>query len=88
MRLYYNNKLTVSIAHIEVDVHFLKGNLDNGLICSPYMPINSQLADVLIKDSDNLAFETIIGKLEMDNIYSPLDERNRKYHLVSWDKVK
>lgn len=35
------------------------------------MPINSQLTDMLIKDISNPVFQTLIDKLEIDNIYSP-----------------
>lgn len=55
-RLYYDNKLAISIDHnpiqydrtkyIEVDKHFIKEKLDSGLICTPYIPTTSQLADV------------------------------------------
>lgn len=81
MRLYCDNKLVINIAHnpmqhdktkhIEVDRHFIKEKLDNGLICTPYVPNSSQLADVLTKGLNNPAFKTIITKLGMDNIYSP-----------------
>ena len=47
MRLYYNNKSTINIAHnpmqhdqtkhIEIDRHFIKEKLDSGLICIPYV---------------------------------------------------
>lgn len=57
--------------HMEVDRHFIKEKLENGLLCTPYMPISSEFADVLIKDLSNPTFRIIIGKLEMDNLYFP-----------------
>lgn len=81
MRLYCDNKSAISIAHnpvqhdrtkhVEVDRHFLKEKLDSGLICTPYVSTGSQLADVLTKGLANVTFQAIVGKLGMENIYSP-----------------
>lgn len=81
MRLYCDNKSAISIAHnpvqqdrtkhIEVDRHFIKEKLDNGLICTPFVSIGGQLANVLTKGLSNKVFQSIIGKLGMDNIHSP-----------------
>ena len=81
MRLYCDNKSAISIAHnpvqhdrtkhIEVDRHFIKEKLDSGLICTPFVSIGSQLADVLTKGLIGIAFQNIIGKLGMDNIHLP-----------------
>ena len=59
MRLYCDNKSTISIAynpvqhertkHIKIDKHFIKEKLDSDLICTPYVPTGGQLADVLTK---------------------------------------
>ena len=59
MRLFCNNKSAINIAHnpiqhdktkhIEVDRHFIKEKLDSGLICTPCVSTNRQLADVLTK---------------------------------------
>ena len=59
MRLYCDNKSTISIAHnpmqhnrmkhIEIDKHFIKKKLNSGLICTPYVSIDCQLADILTK---------------------------------------
>ena len=81
MRLYVDNKSAISIAHnlvqhdrtkhIEVDRHFIKEKLDNGLICTPYVSTQNQLADILTKGLNCINFERIISKLGMENIYSP-----------------
>jgi len=81
MRLYCDNKSEISIAHnpvqhdrtkhIEVDRHFIKEKLDNGLICTPYVSTQNQLADILTKGLNCINFERIISKLGMENIYSP-----------------
>ncbi|RVW52853.1 Ubiquitin-conjugating enzyme E2 5 [Vitis vinifera] len=59
MRLYYDNKPAISIAHdpvqhdrtkhIEIDKHFIKEKLDSGLICTPYVSTGCQLANILTK---------------------------------------
>ncbi|RDX96056.1 Copia protein, partial [Mucuna pruriens] len=80
MQLYNDNKLAISITqnstqhdrtkHIEVDRHFIKEKLDNGLICTPYVPSQGQLVDILTKGLCSSDFKRIICKLGMENIYS------------------
>ena len=80
MRLYYDNKSTISIAHnpmqhnrmkhIEIDKHFMKEKLDNGLICTPYVSIDCQLANILTKGLRSTKFQANRSKLGMKNIYS------------------
>ena len=81
MRLYCDNKSAISIAHnpvqhdrtkhIEVDRHFIKEKLDSGMICTPYVSTQNQLADILTKGLNCSNFERIISKLGMENTYSP-----------------
>lgn len=81
MGLYCDNKSAISIAHnpvqhdrtkhIEVDRHFIKEKLDSGLICTPYVSTDNQLADILTKGLSSTAFQTIVSKLGMENTYSP-----------------
>ena len=81
MKLYCDNKSAISIAHnpvqhdrtkhIEVDRHFIKEKLDNGLICTPYVSTNGQLADILTKGLNSSTFERIVSKLGMENFNSP-----------------
>ena len=81
MKLYCDNKSAINIAHnpvqhdrtkhIEVDRHFIKEKLDSGLICTPFVTTNNQVADVLTKGLNGSTFQKIISKLGMDNIHSP-----------------
>nr|KYP52900.1 Retrovirus-related Pol polyprotein from transposon TNT 1-94 [Cajanus cajan] len=81
MRLYCDNKSAISIAHnpvqhdrtkhIEVDRHFIKEKLDSGLICTPYVSSQDNLADILTKGLNSSIFEKIVSKLGMENTYSP-----------------
>ena len=59
MSSYYNNKSAINIAHnpsqndhtkhLQVDRHFIKEKLDNGLIYTLYVSIERQLVDILTK---------------------------------------
>ena len=81
MRLYCDNKSAINIAHnpmrhdwtkhIERDRHFIKEKLDSGLICTPYVSIDRQLADILTKGLSGWVFQESISKLGRQNIYSP-----------------
>ena len=80
MKLYYDNKSTIIITqnlvqhdrtkHIEIDMHFIKEKLDNGLICTPYVPTRHQLADVVTKELCSNVFNKNISKLGMEDLYS------------------
>ena len=79
MKLYCDNKSAINIAynsvqhdqtkHIEVDRHFTKEKLDSGLICTPYVSSQGQLADILTKGLSSSNFERIVSKLGMENNY-------------------
>ncbi|KAH9685670.1 hypothetical protein KPL70_014046 [Citrus sinensis] len=57
--------------HIEIDRHFIKEKLENGVICMPFIPSEQQTADVLTKGHFRPKFESFIDKLGMINIYAP-----------------
>ncbi|MBT0647308.1 Ty1/Copia family ribonuclease HI, partial [Escherichia coli] len=56
---YCDNKAAISIAHnpvlhnrtkhFEIDRHFIKEKLQEGIICTPFVPTTQQVADVLTK---------------------------------------
>ena len=81
MKPYCDNKSAINIAHnpvqhdrtkhVEMDRHFIKEKLDSGLICTPFIPIGGQVADVLTKELSGSAFQMIIEKLGMNDIHSP-----------------
>ena len=81
MKLYYDNKSAINIAHnpvqrnqtkhVEVDRHFIKEKLESRLICTPYVPTHGQLVDILTKGLTSSSFQKVTSKLGMDNIYSP-----------------
>lgn len=67
MKLYCDNKSAINIAHnpvqhectkhMDVDRHFIKEKLDSGLICTPCVSTERQLADVLTKGLASHTFQ-------------------------------
>lgn len=78
--LYYDNQALISIEHglvlhdrakyVEVDRHFIKDHLKFGIICTSFVNIEVQFADVLTKGLTTVQFSSIIGKLGMWDLYS------------------
>ena len=75
MKLYYDNKAVINATHnpiqydrtkhVEVDYHFIKEKLGEGLACMPYVLTKKLLANVLTKDLQKQLFEVLVSKLEM-----------------------
>ena len=81
MKLFCNNKFAISIAynpvhhdrtkHVEVDKHFIKENIENGVICMTYVPTTQQIGDILTNRLSRQSFEDLVDKMGMIDIYSP-----------------
>ena len=81
MKIYYDNKAAISMAHnpvlhdriehIEVDKRFIKEKIESGLICVPYVPSAQQVIDILTKGLHKGQFELLVSKLAMEDIYKP-----------------
>ena len=80
IKLYYDNKSTINIAHnpiqhdrtkhIEIDRYFIKEKLEEGVVCTSYVPSEHQLANILTKGLNNSMFHNLLFKLGMEDIYS------------------
>jgi hypothetical protein len=80
MKLYCENKTAISIAHnlvqhdrtkhVKVDRHFIKEKLIEGLICTPFVRIENQLADILTKGVSSKIFNLTLDKLGIRDIYA------------------
>ena len=81
MKLYCDNKATISIAHnpvqhdrtkhVEIDRHFIKEKLSSGVICISFVKSSDQVANVLTKGIGSQPYHTALGKLGMRDIFVP-----------------
>ena len=81
MKLYYDNKAIISIAHnplqqdriknIEINHQFIKEKLEEGAICMPFVPSTQQIVNILTKGLFRSIFELLTSKFGMMNIYAP-----------------
>ena len=80
MKLYCDNNAAINIAHnpvhhdrtkhVEVERHFIKEEIDLGVIYMTYVPTKQKVADILTKGLPKQSFEILVDKLRMINIYS------------------
>ncbi|RVW53975.1 Retrovirus-related Pol polyprotein from transposon RE1 [Vitis vinifera] len=80
MKLYCDNKSAINIVHnpiqhdrtkhIEIDRHFIKEKLEEGVVCMSYVSSEHQLADILTKGLNSSMFHDLVFKLGMEDIYS------------------
>ena len=77
--LYYDNKAAISISgnpvqhdctkHVEIDRHFIKEKLENGIISLFFVRSKDQLEDILTKAVASEAFDDAICKLGLGEPY-------------------
>ena len=80
MKLYCDNNSAINIAHnliqhnrtkhIEVDGHFIKEKLEEGVVCMSYVLSEHHLANILTKGLNSSIFHDLVFKLRMEDIYS------------------
>jgi ATP sulfurylase len=81
IRLYCDNKAAISIIHnlvqhdrtkhVEIDRHFIKEKLLEGIICTPYAKSREQLVDILTKGVSSGFLHRVLCNLDMRDIYAP-----------------
>jgi hypothetical protein len=77
--LYCDNKAAINIAnnpvqhdktkHVEIDRHFIKDKIDEGIVCMPFVGTKEQIADVFTKGLSITDFFSVIDNMSMINIY-------------------
>jgi hypothetical protein len=78
--LYCDNKVAINIAnnlvqhdrtkYVEIDRHFIKDKLDEGIVCMSFVGTKEQIADVFTKGLNITYFSNVIDKMSMINIYA------------------
>ncbi|KAK4277183.1 hypothetical protein QN277_015217 [Acacia crassicarpa] len=81
IKVYCDNMAAINIAHnpvqhdrtkhVEIDRHFIREKVDEGIIDLRYIPSKEQNADILTKGLPMDRLEYLIGKLNLIDIYRP-----------------
>ena len=80
LRLYCDNQAAINLVnnpvhhdrtkHVGIDRHFIKDNLDTGVLQVVYVKSSNQLADILTKGVDSVTFMRLCDKMRLCNIFA------------------
>lgn len=81
MHIFCDNQAAISIAknpihhdrtkHTELDRHFIKEKVKEGILELTHTPTSLQVVDIFTEALPRVKFEDLISKLGMIDIYSP-----------------
>jgi hypothetical protein len=57
--------------HVEIDQHFIKKKLDQGILCMPYVNSTNQIADILTKGLPDKMFSVLCSKMGLYDVFAP-----------------
>lgn len=67
----YSMNIHEHTKHIEIDCHFVRDELQNGLFATFYVRNDAQLADIFTKALGGERFEFLLRKLGIRNFHAP-----------------
>ena len=79
--MYYDNQAAIFVfgnfafhertKHVEIDCHFIRGEVLMGVISTPNVSSSNQLADIFMKSIIDMSYDCLGSKLGMFDLYNP-----------------